>query len=223
VARARGDLLAAERAMSLRDISIAMAPGTPEWPGDTPFACSWAWRMARGDSVNVSAITTSPHVGTHADAPLHVHDGWPGAEELPLDAFHGPALVRTVPTDRELLELDDIGGVPHERLERLLLRTGCSIADGRFPERWPALSPDAAGALVRQGLRLLGTDAPSVDPRTSTSLAVHHELFRGGAYILENLDLHGVSDGAWELTAYPVKISGADAAPVRAILRELRR
>jgi arylformamidase len=209
--------------VSIRDISIAMAPGTPEWPGDTPFGCTWSWRMTRGDSVNVSALTTSPHVGTHADAPLHVHDEWPGAEELPLDAFHGPAIVRAVPAERDLLELVDLGTLPESPVERLLLRTGCSIAGGSFPERWPALTPSAVRVLVQRGLRLLGTDAPSVDPRTSTDLGVHHELFRGGACILENLDLHAIADGAWELTAYPLKIVGADAAPVRAVLRPIHR
>ena len=209
--------------MSIRDITIALAPGTPEWPGDTPFSCAWAWRMSRGDSVNVSAITSSPHVGTHADAPLHVHDAWPGADELPLDAFHGPAVVCSVPAERDLIELADLGAMPSEPVERLLLRTRCSVAGGRFPQRWPALSPAAAESLVQNGLRLLGTDAPSVDPRTSTDLAVHHTLFRAGACNLENLDLHAIADGPWELTAYPLKIAGADAAPVRAVLRPLRR
>lgn len=209
--------------MSIRDISIAMAPGTPEWPGDTPFTCTWSWRMARGDSVNVSAITASPHVGTHADAPVHIHDEWPAAEELPLDAFHGPAHVRTVSAERDLLDIDDIPDLPAAPIERLLLRTGASIAAGTFPDRWPALAPDAARALVERGLRLLGVDAPSVDPRTSTELPVHHEIFRGGACVLENLDLHGIADGAYELTAYPMKIVGADAAPVRAVLRPLGR
>jgi arylformamidase len=179
--------------------------------------------MARGDSVNVSAITTSPHVGTHADAPLHVHDGWPAADELPLDAFHGAAVVMSITTDREQLELHDLPRLPPVPVERLLLRTGCSIAAGSFPERWPTLSASAVRSLIEHGLRLLGTDAPSVDPRTDTALPVHHELFRAGACILENLDLHAIADGIYELTAYPVKIAGADAAPVRAVLRDLPR
>lgn len=206
--------------MTLHDISIAMGPGTPEWPGDTPFACTWAWERRAGASVNVSAITTSPHVGTHADAPLHVQDGWPAAHELPLPAFGGRALVRTVPAEADLLELADLGALPDDT-GRLLLRTGLTIADGRFPDRWPALSPAAAAALVARGLRLLGVDCPSVDPRTSTDLPVHNALFGGGAMVLENLDLRGVADGEYELLAYPVKVTGADAAPVRAVLRTL--
>src|SRR5688572_27389716 len=54
------------------DISIPMGSRTPEWPGDRPFSCGWTMTLAGGGSVNLSAITTSPHVGTHADAPLHV-------------------------------------------------------------------------------------------------------------------------------------------------------
>lgn len=208
--------------MSLRDITVSLRPGTPEWPGETPFSCTWSWRIARGDSVNVSALATSPHVGTHADAPLHVHDGWPAAHELPLDAFHGPALVRAVRADVEAISLHDIPTLPDGPIERLLLRTGISVAGGSFPERWPALTPDAVQALLQRGLRLLGVDAPSVDARTSKDLLVHQALFRGAAYVLESLDLHAIADGTYELTAYPLKIEGADAAPVRAVLRDLK-
>lgn len=203
----------------LRDISIAMGAGTPEWPGDTPFSCRWTWEMARGESVNVSAITSSPHVGTHADAPLHVHDGWPASHELPLDAFAGRAVVRSVPEGADAVGLDDLAGLPGGRIERLLLRTGRSVAGGIFPHAWPALTVEAVRALLGRGLRLLGVDAPSVDARESTTLDVHQALFEGGAYNLENLDLRGIADGEYDLYAFPVKVHGADAAPVRAVLR----
>lgn len=203
----------------LRDISIAMGTGTPEWPGDTPFACGWTWEIANGASVNVSAITTSPHVGTHADAPLHVSDGWPASHDLPLEAFAGRAVVCGVPGEARALGLDDLRALPGGRIERLLLRTGRSIAEGAFPAGWPALEVDAVRALLARGLRLLGVDAPSVDARESTTLDVHRALFGGGAFNLENLDLRGVPDGEYELLALPVKIAGADAAPVRAALR----
>ncbi|HXG71984.1 MAG TPA: cyclase family protein, partial [Gemmatimonadaceae bacterium] len=73
----------------LRDISVTLNPGTPEWPGDTAFSCGWAWTIAGGASVNVSSVTSSPHVGTHADAPLHIRDGWPGSHELSLNSYFG--------------------------------------------------------------------------------------------------------------------------------------
>jgi len=193
-----------------RDISIALRPGAPEWPGDTPYSCRWTQQLARGDTVNLSAMTTSPHVGTHADAPLHVHAGWPTSDDLPLEVFAGPATV---------CSFERVDALPRTPLERLLLRTGSSTADGAFPAEWPALSVRQVESLLERGLRLLGVDAPSVDTRHSTTLEVHHALFAGGAYNLENLDLRDVPDGAYDLVALPLKILGLDAAPVRAVLR----
>jgi arylformamidase len=105
----------------------------------------------------------------------------------------------------------------------MLMRTGRCIADGRFPEDWPVLSESCARSLVSRGLRLLGVDAPSVDPRESKELAIHHLLFASGACILENLDLHAVGMGDYELFALPIRMEGLDAAPVRAVLRPLGR
>ncbi len=206
----------------IHDISVLVRPGTPEWPGDAPFTCGWTCRLADGASVNLSHVAGSPHVGTHADAPLHVRDGAPESDALPLDVFLGDALVLDVsdaPAGVLTLDPDDpaLAGCT-----RLLLRTGRCIADGEFPDAWPALAPGMAATLVKRGLRLLGVDAPSVDERESKSLDVHHALFDGGAWVLENLDLRAVRAGSYELMALPQRLDGLDAAPVRALLRDGR-
>jgi arylformamidase len=203
----------------LHDISVEVRVGTPEWPGDAPFECGWTTRIAAGASVNLSRVGGSPHVGTHADAPLHVRDGWPASDSLPLEVFLGEAVVIDVsgtPDGPLSLDLDDarLAGV-----ERLLLRTGRSIAEGRFPPDWPVLDSVTAARLAERGLRLFGVDSPSVDARHSTRLEVHHALFGGGAYVLENLDLRGIPGGRYELIALPQRVAGLDAAPVRAVLR----
>ena len=203
----------------LHDISVEVRVGTPEWPGDAPFECGWTTRISEGASVNLSRVGGSPHVGTHADAPLHVRDGWPASDSLPLEAFLGEAIVLDVsgaPDGLLSLDVDDarLAGV-----ERLLLRTGRSIVAGRFPADWPVLDSGVAARLVERGLRLVGVDAPSVDARQSTRLEVHHALFGGGAFVLENLDLRGTPEGRYELIALPQRLAGLDAAPVRAVLR----
>lgn len=106
-------------------------------------------------------------------------------------------------------------------IERLLLKTGRTIAAGSFPDDWPAVSESCARSLLGRGLRLLGVDAPSVDARESKSLPVHKMLFSDNACILENLDLRRTPPGVYELMAFPLKVMSLDAAPVRAILREL--
>lgn len=202
----------------LHDLSIPVAPGTPEWPGDTPYSCGWSWEMSRGASVNVSALTTSPHVGTHADAPLHVRPGAPPSDALPLEAFCGRAFLLDVSGRSGLIELETIDDRLPSRLERLLLRTGCSVAGGTFPADWPCLSAKCVAALCARGLRLLGVDAPSIDPRHSQALEAHHALFDCGAFNLENLDLQGVPEGEHHLVALPWRLAGLDAAPARAVL-----
>ena len=176
--------------------------------------------MADGASVNVSKWETSPHVGTHADAPLHVMRDGHGAEALPLVPFMGPVRV---------VDVTDVGGpISLEQLKaggwkpgtaRVLLKTGRTTATGMFPASWPALHEDCARALVADGLILLGVDAPSVDERESKTLAVHHVLFGAHCYVLENLDLRAVTPGEYQLLAAPLKVGGGDAAPVRAFLR----
>jgi arylformamidase len=202
------------------DISVMLSPDTPVWPGDTPFSCLWSWSMTEGSSVNVSAITMSPHAGTHADTPLHVTNGGAGSEALSLDAFRGPAVVVDVTDlDREIdiTEIDQRaqGAV----LTRLLLKTGRSIADDTFPDSWPRLSVACAQELVRRGVVLFGMDCPSADDRDSKTLEVHHALLDHGVCVLENLDLRRADAGEYVLDALPMKVAGLDAAPVRAVLR----
>lgn len=175
--------------------------------------------MAQGSSVNVSAVTMSPHTRTHADTPLHVSSDAAGSESLSLDAFRGAVIVVDVSTIDGTIERDAIeaqlGSAVHTRI---LLKTGMTIADGVFPDRWPALSTQCARWLVARGLRLLGVDCPSVDDRDSKTLDVHHELLDHGACVLENLDLRRTAPGTYVLNALPLKVAGLDAAPVRALL-----
>lgn len=207
--------------MRLRDISITLSAGIPEWPGDTPYSCGWTATISDGASVNLSSISSSPHVGTHADAPLHVRDGWPGSHELPLEAFYGPVVVADVSELKGEIGLDLLEPlIAGYRLERLILKTGSTIASGSFPEDWATLSESCARTLLGLGLRLLGVDAPSVDARDSKSLAVHKMLFSGNAFILENLDLRRTPAGEYDIMAFPIKMMSLDAAPVRAILLE---
>jgi arylformamidase len=206
---------------ALFDISVVLRPGTPEWPGDTPFDCRWTCRIGEGASVNLSMIAGSPHVGTHADAPLHVRDDWPGSDALPLAPFLGPCTVVDVRARSGPLLLEHLGLGDDAPVDRLLLHTGHSIAGGAFPDVWPALDASCVDALLGRGLTLLAVDCPSVDERESKSLDVHHRLFAGGAFVVENLDLSAIPSGRYELVALPLRLEGLDAAPLRAALRPL--
>ncbi len=202
------------------DATVPFAIGTPPWPGDTAMTCGWTMRQDRGDSVNVASFAASPHLGTHADAPLHVTEGARSSESLPVLPFNGLVHVVDVRDLRGEISL----AMLRERLTvtdplRVCLRTGACVAEGRFPSEWAWLSADATRECVERGLRLLGTDAPSVDAHDAKLLGTHHACFDNGAWILENVDLRDVAPGAYELRALPMRVHGLDAAPVRVLLR----
>jgi arylformamidase len=205
---------------ALYDITPPIRPGIPVWPGDTEYAAELTWAIARGDSVNVSAVTTTPHLGAHADAPFHVAQGGATVADLPLEPFLGPCRVVAVPPEPLILP-EHLPGVDLGDPPRLLLKTG-SVGDrSRFPERFSALSPELARALGAAGALLVGLDTPSVDPFDSKDLAAHHALVAGSVVNLEGLLLADVPPGLYELIALPLRLEGLDASPVRAVLRPL--
>jgi arylformamidase len=179
----------------------------------------WSLRRAAGDSVNVGVVTMSVHTGTHVDGGHHYADAGRRAAELHLDAFIGPALVVHASPAGDL-GLDDVRGIDLAAAQRILFRTRAHVDATVFPDAFAAISPPLARALAEAGVRLVGTDAPSVDPRDSKTLEAHHILNDGGVAILENLVLGDVPAGRYTLVALPLKLVEADSSPVRAVLLE---
>ena len=203
--------------MLIYDISLPVRPTLAVWPGDTPYAFDLAWRMEAGATVNVGAVTMSVHTGTHADAPFHFTPNGTGAGELDLLPFLGPAVVVDV-RGVETIGWGMLSDLDFARAPRLLLRTGAWTDHTVFPERIPTLAPDVPAQLAERGVVLVGVDVPSVDQIDSTDLPIHHALHHANIRILESLDLAAVPPGVYTLSAVPLKLMGADGAPVRAVL-----
>lgn len=108
-----------------------------------------------------------------------------------------------------------------EGVERLLLRTSSHGKANEFPDVIPHLRADIAAFLSEKGIRLIGVDVPSVDPLDDKELAAHHQLFKHGIHILENVVLDHVVDGDYELIALPLALTDADGSPVRAVIRPI--
>ena len=101
---------------------------------------------------------------------------------------------------------------------RVLFRTG-SFPD---PERWTpdfaSLSAELIESLHAQGVRLVGIDTPSIDPQESEDLPAHRAAADHDIAILEGLVLEHVTPSRYTLAAFPLRLEGADASPVRAVL-----
>lgn len=205
----------------LYDISQTLRHGLPVWPGDTAFRLDRTWSMGAGVPVNVSSLTLSTHSGTHADAPFHYEANGLTSELIDLDAYLGRAQVVDARGSNGPVKSDHILPQVETGMTRVLIRTYEKHPREAWDSAFRAVDPGLIYELAARGVRLIGVDAPSLDPETSKSMDAHHAVARHGLAILEGLVLDAVPVGIYELIALPLKIEGADSSPVRAILRSL--
>jgi arylformamidase len=212
--------------MKILDISRTLSNDLAEWPGDEAFRFRLTNEIAKGASVNLGAITMSVHNGTHADARFHFDPKGESIEKVSLDAYVGRATVVDFAQNfsqskqKHLITTEDLK--PHAEdiaaTSRLLVKTGRWSDSTVFPNQIPVIAADVPAWLQKNGAKLLGVDLPSMDEIDSKSLQNHHALTRAGIAIVESLDLTDVASGIYNFAAVPLKIAGADGAPMRAIL-----
>ena len=212
--------------MKIWDISRTLSDDLAEWPGDEPFHYRLTRELAKGQSVNLGAVTMSVHNGTHADARFHFDVKGESIDKAPLDIYLGRATVVDLAQtffrskEKHLITTEDLK--PHAEeiaaTSRLLVKTGRWSDSTIFPNQIPVIAADVPAWLQKNGVKLLGLDLPSMDEIDSKSLQNHHALASAGIAIVESLDLSEVAPGIYNLAALPLKIAGGDGAPVRAIL-----
>jgi arylformamidase len=203
------------------DISPPVAPGAPVFPGDTPYQQQWAATLAPGCPVNVSTLTLSPHVGAHADAPLHYDADGQSVGQLDLAPYLGPCRVIHAIGVGPLVRWEHLAHATHALPPRVLVRTYARMPVDRWDPDLAAFEPGTIERLADLGVTLVGIDTASIDPAASKDLPSHQVIRRRGLRVLENLVLDEVAEGDYELIALPLKLMTADASPVRAVLREL--
>jgi kynurenine formamidase/ketosteroid isomerase-like protein len=218
----------------------------PVYPGDPEVRITSALTV-EADGANVLSLALGSHSGTHADAPLHVGDGWAALDELPLSLFGGVAEIVDVRgvarggaiTAGQLAGIAPAGsaGDPGSPAKILLLHTGCAAAWGTEEYlKHPWLEAAAAQLIVDRGYRAVGLDALSVDPSSPGAadgspadggFPAHAILAGNGCVIVENLtgleQVQRARDAGSdvELFLFLLNIPGADGAPIRAVARPL--
>jgi arylformamidase len=211
----------------LIDISPPISEATPVWPGDTAFARAVTSDLGGSDAVTINRITTTPHIGAHADAPAHTRIDGATIGAVPLGPDLGEALVVDM-TVVDMTRIDGAAGIGPvedavERLgghlpQRLILRTY-----EEYPSEWDntfaGVSPELMHWFADRGGVLIGIDGASFDPMDSKTMDGHHAASDRNIAILEGLCLDGVDEGIYELIALPLKFRDLDASPVRAVLR----
>jgi arylformamidase len=205
------------------DLSLPLRDGGPSFPGD-PLCTIRRVRTIPPDVLNLSEVSIGSHQGTHVDAPLHfLADGRP-IDEVPLEQTCGPAILidLTAKAPRSSIEPADLDIVDLAPGDRLVYRMGWDRVwpDPTFFIEMPRLSIAAARWLADRRLALVGFDAPTPNPEAMVE--VHRTLLEAGTVLLEALaNLDRLRPGHFELHAAPIRLEGADGAPVRAYGRQL--
>ena len=208
--------------LRLWDISPPVHAGAPVFPGDAAFSSVWATRIGPGCPVNVSTLTLSPHTGAHADAPLHYDDAGAAIGNVDLHPYLGRCRVIHAIHAGPLVTWQHLTHAVHALPPRVLVRTCLRAPVAQWDANLAAFAPDTIDRLADLGVLLVGIDSASIDPADSKGLPSHQVIRRRNLRVLENLLLDDVPEGDYELIALPLKLTTADASPVRAVLRELQ-
>lgn len=204
--------------MPLIDITVPLGPETPRWPGSPGFGIRTVVKDVSGFNITGSTVNMDIHCGTHLDAPLHYLSHGAPIDETDLESCIGPAFVGDFRGVRKIDAKHLEERVP-PGTARLLLKTDNSERwkDSSFAADFAALTTDGAQWLADERTRLIGNDYMSIqlfggDPLT------HTVLMESGVVILEGVDLSDVDPGHYDLICLPMRISGAEGAPARAVL-----
>ncbi len=190
--------------MNIIDISRDLL-STPVYPGDPEPYAEFIQTIAGGDECNLSTLFTCVHAATHVDAPLHFIEDANSIDMTDLSLYIGPCTV--VEAGGGLITAEFVEKNFPSTAERVLIKSDAKAA---------FMESAAEEALVR-GLKLIGTDAPSIGIQ-GNQIKPHKAFLGSGVAVLEGLDLSRVIPGDYFLIAPPIKLVGLEGAPARALL-----
>ncbi len=171
------------------------------FPSDSIPSIRRVSEISKGSECNLTDISMCLHNGTHIDAPFHFIDDGDTIDKIPLESCIGQCSVVKM---HGMINADDIKPVLEYCKPRLIIKGDVEISN------------EAAKLMSRQ-LILIGVEGVTVGSVNSPA-QVHKILLGNNIVIIEGLNLSGVSQGEYFLSAAPLNIKGCDGAPCRAVL-----
>ena len=213
----------------LVDLSVGIAEGMMKIPFLPDVKVDVLRALADGFPLEIRNVSIATHIGTHMDAPAHAFAGAKTIDQVALDDVCGTGVVIHVDAQPgEPISLADVqrAGVPIQTGDIVLLDTGFAKFAAANDERYhfnPYLTQDLADHLVEKKVKVLGLDCITVDMPVSVrppdfAYPIHRTLLGNGVLIVENLgDLSSVAGKRVRIWAFPLKITGSDAAHCRVV------
>jgi arylformamidase len=206
------------------DLTAEISASTVVFPGDPIYKAEDVSSISKGAQYHLCHLHLGNHTGTHVDFPAHVLDGGKTSSDYSIDKLIGSCLIIEVPEqDRSIskafIEKQDI-----VQNDFVFFKTSNSqlSKQGIFTSKYVFIEPDAADALLKKGVRIVGIDYISVDQYEAGSLPVHKRLLLNDVLIVEGLELNKVPIGRCKVYIMPVNIQNMDGLPAR-VVAEYRR
>ena len=196
------------------------------WPGMMKLQLEHRLAIERRSEGTISRIYMEVHTGTHIDAPQHFFTKGKSIDKMPLDVAIGPARVIEI-VDNKAIKPEELNRHNIKRGERILFKTRNSQRcwqTNAFINDYVYVTRDSAHFLADSGASLVGIDYLSVDSPVDTdkTLPDAHQILLGAEiWLLEGLDLSGVSAGKYNLICLPLRLVQTDGSPVRAVLQPI--
>ena len=158
------------------------------------------------------------HTGTHVDAPLHFVPEGKTIDQIPLDRLLRSCRVLDLTSVRGGIEVQDLQQWSIKGGEFIILKTRNSLQTRReFDPEFVYVTGEAAEYLVNVGIDGVGIDALGIE-RSQPDHRTHRLLLSHGILIIEGLQLAEVPPGEYMMSALPLAVPGAEAAPARVVL-----
>jgi arylformamidase len=169
------------------------------------------------------------HAGSHVDAPEHNVRGGTQIHQLPLELFVGDAIIadlRDKLPGKAITEKDLQRAVGDRVLrgDRLLLRTDRNNTYDGGSEKWmmesPYLTIGATNWCIEHGIVIVGYDFYHGNDEPNAPRVFHNSRTLSGHGIITMpylKNLHLITEVRFTIVAFPLKLIGAEASPVRAV------
>lgn len=198
------------------DISRSISPKSVTYGGDQPLNMPSLSSVGPGSRWSITKLDWTTHFLTHVDPPCHGVRGGANLDQIPLNRFMGEALVVEVQGDA--VELGDVPAGAKGLSVLFKTRNSTIATEAPFARDYVYISGEAAEALVRAEVNLVGIDYLNVDRCGDETFPAHRALLGNNVLILEGLDLNRAAAGRYQLVALPLRIAQGDGSPVRAVL-----
>lgn len=156
------------------------------------------------------------HTGTHLDTPLHMIPNGYTLEKLDLSKVITKCKVFDLTGVKDKIRDKDLMHLSIEQGDFILLKTRNSYED-ILETDFVYLDKSGAQYLAKLNIKGVGIDSLGIE-RNQADHETHISLFYSDIMILEGLRLKDIEEGEYLLSAAPILIPGAEAAPVRAYL-----